>query len=284
MTEETDPTLKAARDLREIVYLANSLEDQAEHKAADKDLPGGKAMLELAPATTLTAVDDQLEAAEHWNAAHYGEPGQIDLSHVDDMGLDVVALTDLLFWSEDWRDRTGSTMPKRPTIQSEANWLASALTWAVDNEIHLSDFVKAMSDVRTSLENTLYAGNRAERTRVPCIDCNARLIKVYADKAKYDHWRCPNKKCDRTRYERDEFNQARANQLHSKGADRFILVPDAVAAVKPRPEHTVRTWINRMLVRKVCDLETRQVMVWWPDVRDLHEAAKRRKAKKGRAA
>lgn len=279
-----DPTLAASRDLREIGRLAGMLEDQALHRYADKRVPGGEAMFELGPVSRLLAsvsMADAIEWVERWNSDHYGEPGTVDLSHLNDE-QDVVSLTNLLWWSDDWRERTGSQKPSRPTIAGEAKWLASALDWAVDNGEPVHELADMASDVRRRLEDEVKAGVRSERTRVRCIDCGARLLKIYADRARHDHWRCPNQECDRDRYDRDEFIRAKHAMLADEGADRFILVPDAIAAVKPRPEHTVRTWINRLLVRRVCDLETRQVMVWWPDVRRLNDEATRRTARRRR--
>lgn len=278
--EERDPALRARRDLAEIRRLARALADQALHRPNDRQAPGGDAMFELGPVARASAVADRIAESERWNSDHYGEPVQIDLSHLNDE--DVVSLTDLLYWSDDWRERTGSTRPRRPTIEGEAAWLASAMDWALDNATaqDIDALRRDVAEVRTRLENELLAGVRSERTRVRCLDCPARLVKVYADKAKYDHWRCPNRECERTRYEYDEFKLARHQTLLDGETERFISVPDAIAAVKPRPEHTVRTWMKRLQVRRVCDLRTRRVLVWWPDVRDRNDEATRRSALK----
>lgn len=277
--DDRDPTLRVRRDLAEIRRLSRALADQALHRPSDRQAPGGDAMFELGPVARASAVADAIAESERWNSDHYGEAAQIDLSHLNDE--DVVSLTDLLYWSDGWRERTGSILPRKPTVGGEATWLSSAMDWVVDNatEQDIAAFRHDVSEVRVRLENELLAGVRSERTRVRCLDCPARLVKVYADKAKYDHWRCPNRECERGRYDYDDYRLAKHQTLLDEGTERFIPVPDAIAAVKPRPEHTVRTWIKRLRVRRICDVRTRQVQVYWPDVRDLNEEAKRRKAR-----
>jgi hypothetical protein len=277
-----DPLLDVQRDLREISRLATWLQDQALHRSNDKTMPGGEALATLAPVASPEAVENRIDGITRWNANHYGEPEQqIDQSHLNDLNIDEHALDLLLFWTEVWRMVHNREIDSWPTFTSETGFLTDILNWIHDNEPRFDAFANDVHEVRQRLENILYDGRRAERTRVPCPDCSTRLIRIYADLAKYDHWRCPNKQCDRDRFDKDDYDRARHIQLDTQGADRFILVPDAIAAVKQdRTENTVRTWIKLLKVRRICDITTRQVMVWWPDIRDLNAEAKHRTVKK----
>jgi hypothetical protein len=278
--DDRDPTLRVRRDLSEIRRLAGWLEDQALHHFADRLMPGGRALVELGPVARAEDVAERIEASEHWNAAHYGETSLRDLSHLDDQDDDVVALSSMLFWSDAWREETGSTPERRPTISGEAQWLASAIDWAWDNEAHWDDFCADVNDVRVRLENVLYAGVREERSQATCIEeaCERkpRLVKVWGGDEESDSWKCPS--C-RTRYDKAAFARAKLRHMASRGAERFVKVQDArdVILEGGRPERTWRKWMSECRVLAYCDVVTHQAFCWWPDVRFLDLTTPRRR-------
>ena len=292
MTEDVEvqasPVVRVARDLTEICNMSVTLDDQALHKANDRLMPGGRAMVALADVASPATWERRIELTEHaWVEADA-------VAHVDGWGVrrgksgptPHVAdeddeweppLQTLLFWSEAWRAEHNALYDQRPTIASEANFIRWALNWAWDNELHWDDFAADINRIRLRLENLLYAGNRVERTRVPCtnVACErpARLIKVYANHAKYDHYKCPGCK---NRYEQKDFARAKLQHLTAQGADRHVKMQDARDAID-RPERTWRKWLRLWYVRSYRDPRTGQVWVWWPDVRDADRTTPRRR-------
>lgn len=278
MAPEADALTKVARNLTAIEDMTNALLTQAVHKANDKLMPGGTAMVALASVASPEAWEHIFEAAE--GRGH-------DTSHIEDEDDTwEPPLQTLLFWSEQWRDTHGYMLDGRPTIASETNFIRWCLNWAWDNEPRFLDFAHDMHQARLRLENVLYAGTRAERSRVVCSECEKapRLVKVYAtpeDKLPAeedihwwhltDHHKCPNKEC-RTRFDDSAFRRAHAKQLRSQGAERFVSLRDAVGTLRAqgRPERTIRKWFEDCQVEAWCDTATREVWVWWPDLWRLH--------------
>lgn len=58
-----------------------------------------------------------------------------------------------------------------------------------------------------------------------------------------DRWKCTSCK---HRYDDDDYRRAHAKQLRSAGAERFVVLSDAIATLKSqgRPEPTVREWLK----------------------------------------
>jgi hypothetical protein len=281
---EISPLVKVARDLREIETLYEGLLVQAVHKANDRLMPGGEAMVALAPVGSPYEWGENVAAEEFYHLSicnrldhsrcHYAESE-------DDEGEP--PLQTLLFWSEQWRAEAGYSLDRRPTISTEANFIRGSLDWAWDNELHWDEFAKDVRRARVRLENLLYAGKRADRTRVRCDadDCDFKplLIVAYADTEDADHFKCPS--CKR-RYSPDEFQRAYARMLRSEGAERYVPLVDALATLKAqgRPERTIRKWLADEATETVsawCDLETRKTWVWWPDLWRLHLSTPTRK-------
>lgn len=146
------------------------------------------------------------------------------------------------------------------------------LAWCVEHlssQLHLiaatdtfAPLARDLARLLTSMENLLHAGDRPDVSRVPCWDCGTRLHLIWTDSADHDYWRCPV--CGQT-FDHLRYIACRHFQLASRGADRFVLLADAVA-VTGRPEQTVRTWAREGLIgsRRVAG----HIEVWWPDVRD----------------
>lgn len=267
---QVGPVVKVARDLREIEDMALRLENQAEHKANDPEMPGGSAMVALGHVANLEAWENLNQATER-----YGKPYT---SVAEEDPNWEPPLQTLRFWSEQWRIEHGYENDQW-TIASEANFIRYLLDWAWDNEPQWDDFARDIKLARLRLEDILYAGRRAERSRVPCIavECerHPRLIRVYRDRAHDDGYRCPSCK---TWYDADAYLRAKMNLLASQGADRHVKAQDAREAVG-RPERTFRKWLRFWHVRSYRD-ESGQTWVWWPDVRETHLATQQRQIRK----
>lgn len=228
----------------------------------DDPIPGGTAMVLLGPVSP----------------GDFADYGEVD----DNRYGGVPPLLTLATWEDDWRRWSGQPAGPLATIANAVDYLdanltrmAQQVTPKVDadgDEEWPPDFTEFARDVTAALarlEDVLAEGERAQESKTPCLDCGARLVKRYGTRAADDRWVCP--RC-RRRYDDDEFVRAQAQQLASSGADRFVRLTDAISA-SPRPEHTLRTWLRRGLVSAYCDLSTRHVWVWWPDVRTLDREA-----------
>jgi hypothetical protein len=277
----TDPLVKVARDLRLIVDMTARLEAQAIAKANDALMPGGLAMVALAGVASYDEYGEQLEAAEHQAIA-----GRRTFPEIEDSDDDwIPPLQSLLFWSEAWRDQHGYPLPARPTEATEANFLRWALEWAWDNEPHWDDFAGDVRKARARMEALLMEGERAERIRVVCPDCDAgkRLIVQYGATPEEDRWKCP---ACRHRFTEDDVKRAHGKQLRSLGAERWVPVPDAVSVLVTQgwQERTIRRWFADMRIEVRCDLESRRTVAWWPDVWRTHLAARQRREEAARKA
>ena len=265
----TDAVTKVARNLSAIENMTAALLTQAVHKANDSFIPGGDAMVSLAAVASPEAWENVYEA---------GEAHGLNVAHVEDEDDTwEPPLQTLLFWSEQWRTEHGYLNDLQPTISSEAKFIRWCLNWAWENELHWDDFARDIHRARLGLENTLYDGRRAERSRVVCDRCEdpPRLIKVYGDDEVGDRWKCHRCK---HRFDKDDFDRAHAKQLRSQGAERWVTLADALSTLRAqgRPERTVRQWILDDLADvRTSDRGIREV--WWPDLWRLHLATASRK-------
>lgn len=267
---QAGPVVKVARDLTEIVAMCAHLDEQAEHKAnATMDgtgLPGGLAMVALAPVANIEAWNNLEDAAER--------TGKPYVSVEDEDGDWEPPLQTLVFWSEDWRrEHEQEWDGRRPTVASEANFIRWALDWAWDNEPRWDDFAADVRRARVRIENVLYAGNRAERTRIVCSECDKapRLIRKYGNEVDGadDWWLCPSCK---HRYDADGIGRAHAKMLRSDGAAKWVQQADAIGTLRAqgRAEQLVRRWLAQGEGEAYCDPVTHEVWIWWPDLWRKH--------------
>lgn len=208
----TDPTLDVAIDLRAILALSADLEEQAVHKATAREMPGGDAMVMLGPVASPAAWERRLELVE---AAWFDSD---EITPRPNMGADEdpsweATLSTLLFWSEVPHPND------KPTIRTEAEWLLENLRWMYDHEPHFADFAKDIAAARRRLEAVLYAGDRDEKSWVPCTTCDldrdgnplvVRLIREYGTTVEADRWTCPRCKL---RYDTPSYLLAQATHL-----------------------------------------------------------------------
>lgn len=176
----------------------------------------------------------------------------------------------LAYWATAWQTHTG-----QPAHATTINDLHSYLDGQLHRIAEADAFPQLFRDLANTvhrLEDVLHDGHRPDTSRVPCWECGTRLEKRYGATAAQDHWVCP--RCGE-RYDRGRYDRAKHDHLASEGAERYVLLADAVAAVG-RSVKTVRTWMDRGLVTARRDPRTGRVFVWWPDVRSRHlEAATR---------
>jgi len=259
----------ARTNLRLAVGLAGRLVDEAlEGRRAlvnGDGIPGGDALVYAMPGADAHGYRAQLASRQ---------AAGLSLEHVlEEYSTDPRPPLAVLTWlADDWhRTRTGKPLPIAATLPLVGAYLDRALAdMARGYGFALTHRLLART-VR-DLEQVLYDGDRLEVSRVPCWECGTRLVKVYAATAREDHWRCP---ACREIYDRGRFDRAKHDHLASRGAERYVTVSDAAAAIG-RSVRTVRQWVRDERAASVRDEVSGRVVVWWPDVRRLHASAQRR--------
>lgn len=267
-----DPRIQASRDLRAIRDMAAMLGDRAEDLADDPDMIGGEAMVNLAGVGNLEAWGwqedtDARQALAGLRARAYTSTDDED----PDESWSPAQI--LEFWSEDWRREFDHEHPGRPTITSEAAFLADRLGWASKYEPRWDDFCADMGRARARLENIVRDGIRETRSRVLCDRCNEpkRLIRKWGKGDRGDEWKAP---CCKAIYTEDEAKRTLARQLRSRGAERWVKKPDAISAIRVQgwSERQVTEWLadERDPIETMCDTKGRGVHVWWPSLWRRH--------------
>jgi len=180
----------------------------------------------------------------------------------------------LTYWANLWAETNGPRTPYPPTMARLQDHLDHQLHHIAATP-HFPPMARDLSRLRASLENVLHAGDRPELSRVPCLVCGARLVKVWGAEEKQDHWRCPS--C-RELYDQGRYERAKHDQLASRGAERFVPVSDAIA-VTGRPEQTVRAWMRQGMVAVRRD-QAGRLQVWWPHIREKHRSTPTRRRKR----
>lgn len=255
MTEhipEVGPIVKAARDLSAIIEMAPHLDDQAEAKANatmdGRSLPGGLAMVALAPVANIEAWEHQYETAERMGR---------DTTWIEDEDATwEPPLMTLRFWSDAWRAEHNADYGQRPTVHSEASFIKASLNWAWDHEPAFDDFCADIRRARVRLENVLYAGERAQRG-APCMydECNgARLQRKhepYRDESGEKSWRMSNWHCpkckrswDNERYLAQVAAANWAAQAEDVEGETWCSVRYASRQTGV-PETTIRAWVTQ---------------------------------------
>lgn len=200
-----DPTIKVARDLTEILTCSTQLLTQAVHDSRAQvdgtSLPGGRAMIALAPAGDTTTLERRNELAERaWTerAAAFGlttalvdgvvvlgfDSARPDLLTEEDEE-DAPALQTLRYWSEQYRWAVDAVWDHIPTINTEAQFLRHQLNWiATHDPSNWTHFARDINRARRHLESIVHAGNRPDRSRVVCNNPTCTdpkpLIRVHA--------------------------------------------------------------------------------------------------------
>lgn len=207
-------------------------------------IPGGDATVMLTPAAP--------RRPEGSTRRVYAEPGD------PRPPLDV-----LTYWSNRWRAEVQHALSFPATMGNVVSYLDGQLHRIAETHL-FTPLARDLARLLHSVENVLRAGDRPDVSRVPCLACGTRLVKVWAEEETRDHWRC--RLCGEL-YDHGRYERAKHEQLASRGADRFVPLADAVA-VTGRPEQTVRAWMRQGLIATRRDAG--RLQVWWPHVRERH--------------
>jgi hypothetical protein len=288
MSQKFDPLplrLSISKRLHAIEQLYADLHWQAVASFADRDFPGGRALNMLGPAANRQDWDAQYFAAEMlvW------EDDEATWDQFEDYFDDQISSEEHpLYVLDSWVRIIREEQDKPSDLKSNVSRCVAFLLGQLDWMLRVNEWdepawpaaFEVESELRSlvrSMENVLSAGARPEITRVTCTnpECETqpRLHKIYSSKVSWDRYKCP---ACRMPYDHKQFKLARTENLRKDGTDRFVLVSDAMKASET-PKPTMRSWMRRMDVRSACDMQTRRLLVWWPDVRERAQQRKTRK-------
>lgn len=288
---QVSPVTKVARDLTAIIEHATELLTEAVHNANAKDdgtsLPGGGAMISLAPVGNLEIWSGRYEGHERRNQTVTPER-RVNLAHIEDEDDTwEPPLATLRYWSDAWRRLHNQDWTHIPTIHTEASFIRYQLDWAWDAEEVNFDHVAAdIRKARARLEALLHEGIRVE-AGVPCLDCNTDLIRPTANRrnvnwcdghdgvchlphekcphdrgGRRDEWHCPS--CDR-RY--DETSYRRAVGYAAFLSSDWLTLEDAIERTGAK-RGSIQGWASssKALVRKRKDQNTGRMTYNVPDI------------------
>lgn len=270
------PVVKVARDLRTIEDLYEAVVVQAIHKANDRLMPGGEAMVALAHAASPSEWAETIAAAEFRHMATCPKADHTHCryaDHIDDEDEREPVLQTLMFWSDRWRDYD---LERRATVRTEVNYLRGRLEWARENEPAWDAFAEDIKTAKTRLENLLYAGSRPAFTGNPCMYDGKTLIRVTKPTRGPNGkkiWVLTNWYCRTCRRSFDDEQYARNEQialesLHYRHFDgEAYCSVDRAAKRVGRPVPTIKAWVQRDQVRSVLDEDGRR----WVHIADVHD-------------
>lgn len=263
--------LSIARDLRAIELLYQGCWAEVLANADNPDIPGGDAMVMRGP-----CADPEAWSYRELSAAMGRTDSHGDYESDSDPQPPLLVLAT---WSDAIRKERGQETNLAARIDRECAYIARAVDWMLSydadgdmNFIAIDDLASDLQKVRGRLAALLHVNPQRDVSRVTCTHCEEapRLVKVWAKMATKDGYFCP---ACRTTYDWGQFLQAKANNLRAEGTERFVLATQAEDAVKDDvPKQTVRSWMRRGIVKTACDIRTKRVVVWWPDVREATEA------------
>lgn len=267
---------QVSSNLREITELAHGLLTQAIHKANHHDIPGGDAMIALAPVANQEAWEHRYETAERLG---------LDTSYVQHESDETAPPLQLLrYWSDRYRAALAAEYDMIPTLATEANFLRFHLDWIETNEPAWDQFARDITRAKTRLENMLMAGRRTERG-VPCLNCNVDLIRRSHDRhdprecnghdgiCYYPHTRCPHDRgglrdewacpsCERT-YDEESYWRAVAHAAFV--AADWLPLEDAMQRTGAK-RGSIQGWATRGVVRKRKDENSGRTVYSIPDI------------------
>lgn len=296
--------IQISRDLAEIITLGPALRSQAVNDATaivdGHSLPGGRAMVALAPVASLARWEQRVEEREATWADYEAERRQLERTVIladprrpdftaDEDDTAEPALQVIRFWSDHYRRVMDQAWDHVPTLDTEAKFLRHNLDWINAHEPHWTQLVTDVARARRHLENILSAGQRAERG-VPCMydECRGvRLVRKLVPTRDQktgekiwvlSDWHCP--RCKRT-WDNDAYwrNVQAANERAQRediDGETWCSI-DYAARDTRRSVKTIRTWIDRGDLSVLCVIVGRRTKwVNLDEVRQRHATAESR--------
>lgn len=262
-----DVAAQIGGDLTAIEDMFAALQEEAENRHSDREMPGGDALVMLTRGADVEAFGyAQISAL-------VGRIPEDDVVLPNEYDIEP-PLSFLASWEDILREERDQPVWLNPTIKRAAGYIRESIDWMLSLDeygearfLAVDDLSNSLGVVRRRMENILRDGTRAEFTRVKCIvdecETHPRLMKLWAAQVRWDRYRCP---ACRAEYDTKQFTQAKAQNLHDEGASRFVRPADASKA-SGVPKNTMRSWMRRGDVLTALEVPTWSRLVWWPDVR-----------------
>lgn len=280
----TDLGLDIAQSLTAIVVLYRDLEDEALHRYADKEMPGGDALNYLGPVANLEAYGYR-QLSDMMGRTN--TKGGLD----DPLTDDAPPLLVLASWHDVIREHRGlAPSEAKATITREADAIRASIDWMLaEDKDGLPNFLPAdevARDLRRAvsrLENVLKAGDRADRIRAECKSCppSPRLaVRHGENEGEEDSWYCPN--CNAP-YDRDGVSSCWRQMLVKRGdGPEWVTVMQASTALARSPK-SIRNWIRtesedgiKVKPKVASRIIEGRIEVNWPDARATDDTTHRR--------
>lgn len=185
--------LSIGRHLSEIVILYRDLEAEALHRYADKDMPGGEALVMIGPVANLEAFNYR-QLSELMGRTSDG-------SGSDDLDSDPAPpLLVLGGWAEVVASERGHNRTERATIEREADYLRDSIDFMLSEDeygepvfLAVDELDRDLAGLQNRLEALMKSGTRLT-FGAPCLHCvGVNLVRV--EDAKYglqDRYFCPS--------------------------------------------------------------------------------------------
>lgn len=239
----TDLRLSIATHLTSVERLIRNLEDEALHRYADKEYPGGPAMTMLGPVANVEAFNYR-QLSELMGRTYAG-------SGADDLDSDPAPpLLVLAGWAEVVAEERGDDRQQRATVEREAKYLRDVLDWITGTNADGDPYFLAADELDRDLgilvrrlEGVLHDGVAVDRG-VPCMRCGKALVKVWGSSDEADRWHC--RTCDEWSSV-DQYNLA-VKAAHRANADR-LNATDMLAQYRIKPG-SLTGWASKGLVHK----------------------------------
>lgn len=259
-------------DLTAIEDMFSALQEEAENRHSDREMPGGDALVMLGPGADVEAFGYvQISAL-------VGRIPEEDVVLPDRHDIEP-PLSFLASWEDIIREEREQPVWLNATIKRSAGYIRESIDWMLSLDengearfLAVDDLANGLAIVRRRMEDILRDGTRAEFTRVKCIspecETHPRLMKLWAAQVRWDRYRCPE--C-RTEYNAKQYELAKAQNMHDRGVEKFIS-PRESADASEVPIKTVYSWMKRRKAERrwIVPMDGNPyAVVWWPDVRDL---------------
>lgn len=285
-----DLGLDIAQSLTAIVTLYRGLEEEAEYRYADKEMPGGDALVALGPVANMEAYGYR-QLSDMMGRTN--TRAKIKKVVVEDPETDQAPpLLVLATWHDVVREHRGfAPSEKRATIVTEADGLRASIDWMLDedqdgipNFLPADELAKDLRGVVARLENILKAGDRPDRIKAECKLCppSPRLAVVHGAKEDRsdDSWKCPN--CHAP-YDIAGVSACWRQMLVKRGnPPEWVTVRQASAALARSPK-SIRNWIRDTndagmpVTPKVASrIHEGRVEISWADTRAIDDTTHRR--------
>lgn len=244
---DTTPQTRAAQHLTRIVNMYPDLLAQAVAKGADKQMPGGDAMVMMSPGADLAAYRYRMMS---------GLMGRINVPHEETSGDPDSVLQVLAYWADEIRAERGELTDLPATVKRCADYIRQTLDWAFSGQAEEFDADAMVADLgrlRSRMEAVLRDGYRPE-LGVPCIydECGGKRLRRDIDHhGNRSDWYCAS--CDRrwdaASYQRNVAAEYERQQTEWVDGEQWATVSRA-AKKTGVSEKRIRLWIERGHIQK----------------------------------